>query len=248
MTDSDAAAGRRADRIPLGLLSYAVALALFLLVPPLLKSTVGPPQGFTLQEAADLFTPVVVLPLAWAVLELAGGLSRRGTVVFLLLAIVWVEGHGIHLAANAIGDVFERSVRDAFYATPVGDLDNWLDAVLSHWLWHVAYVGIAVMILWRGRTAPPSRSRSAWAAAAFAAFVYGVVFFIVTVQGETYQLGIPASVAFLAWSGVEAWRGPRDRAIVTFFLVASFASLLLYAGWAVINHGTLPGFYEVGLL
>jgi hypothetical protein len=240
---------RRADRLPLALLAYALALALFLLVPPQLKETVGPPTWFTRQEAADLFTPVVVLPLAWLVLDLAGGLGRRGIVAFLLIAIVWVEGHGIHLAANAIGDVFDRSVRDVFYARPEGDLDRWLDEVLSHWVWHLAYVALALLILWRGRTAAPDHRRVAWGTAALAGFVYGVVFFIVTVQGGTAELlGIPATAATLGWCALEQWRGPRDRVVVTFFVAASFATLIGYAGWAILNHGTLPGFYEVGLV
>ena len=248
MTHPDAVSERRADRVPFALLAYAAALALFLIVPPFLGSKVGPPQWFTLQEAADLFTPVVVLPLAWAVLDLAGGLSRRGAVAFLLLAVVWVEAHGIHLAANAIGDAFDKSVREGFYATPAGALDYWLDEVLSHWLWHAAYLGLAVMILWHGRRLAPDVGRSAWPTAALAGFVYGVVFFIVTVEGGTAALGIPASIAFLAWSGYLTLRGPSSRSVVTFFLVASVATLVGTAVWAAINGWTLPGFYDAGLL
>ncbi len=239
----------RGDRLPRLLLAYSLALAIFLLVPPQLGQTVGPPEKFTLQEAADLFTPLVVLPLAWLVLDLGGSLGRRGTVVFLAIAVVWVEGHGIHLAANAIGDAFPRGeAREAFYATVPGDLDHWLDEVLSHWLWHVAYVALAVLMLWHGRTSAPEQRRAAWAVAAVAGFIYGVVFFIVTVEGGTAPLAIPTSLGFLAWGALETWRGPRDRAIVTFFVVAAIATLAGYADWAWINHGSLPGFYDVGLL
>ena len=97
---------RRADELPAALLGYAVVLAAFLLVPPYLKASVGPPQAFTLQEAADLLTPLVVIPLAWLVFDLAGGFGRRGLVAFLVIGALWVEGQGIHLAANAIGDAF----------------------------------------------------------------------------------------------------------------------------------------------
>ena len=47
---------RYASRLPAALLSYSIALAAFLIVPPYLKASVGPPQAFTLQEAADLLT------------------------------------------------------------------------------------------------------------------------------------------------------------------------------------------------
>lgn len=244
-------AERRADRLPVALLAYALALALFLLVPPFLKISVGPeslgmPVKFTFQEAADLFTPVFAIPLAWLVLDLTGGLGRRGLIVFLLVAVAWVEGQGMHLAANAIGDAFPPGGADVFYKTVPGDLDYWLDEVLSHWVWHVAWVALAVMMLALGRAAEPGGT--ARATTALAGFVYGATFFIVTVEGTTTALGIPVSILFLAWSVLEARRGPRGRAMVTFFLVASCATLIGYVGWALINHGTLPGFYEVGLV
>src|SRR5258706_2714072 len=123
----DVADPDRSKRLPGALLAYALALAVFLLIPPTLKPTVGPPVWFTLQEAADLFTPVVVIPLAWYVMACCGGVRSRVLIAFLVIAAVWVEGQGIHLAANSIGDAFARGVaRDAFYATEAGDLHHWL--------------------------------------------------------------------------------------------------------------------------
>ena len=150
---SGSSASQRADQLPRALLAYAVALAAFLLVPPYLKAFVGPPQAFTLQEAADLFTPLVVIPLAWLVFDLAGGFGRRGLVAFLVIAALWVEGQGIHLAANAIGDAFPPGGAETFYQTVPGDLDLWLDETLSHWMWHVG-VGRALR--------PRARRGDAW--------------------------------------------------------------------------------------
>jgi len=70
----------RARRLPVALLAYAAALALFLLIPPVLKASVGPPQGFTAQELVDLFTPIVVLPLV------------AGAIVGVTFFFVTVEG------------------------------------------------------------------------------------------------------------------------------------------------------------
>ena len=80
----------RARRLPWALLAYAVAIAAFLLIPPVLHATVGPPGGFTLQEAVDLLTPVVVVPLAWWVLDCLGELRKVELIVFLVIAVVWV--------------------------------------------------------------------------------------------------------------------------------------------------------------
>ena len=46
------------------------------------------------------------MPLAWLVFDFAGGFGRRGLVAFLVIGALWVEGQGMHLAANAIGDAF----------------------------------------------------------------------------------------------------------------------------------------------
>jgi hypothetical protein len=133
--------------VALRFLLAAALLAAFLLVPPYLKASVGPPRAFTLQEAADLLTPLVIVPLAWIVFDLAGGLGRRGMVAFLVVAALWVEGQGIHLAANAIGDAFPHAATEAFYQTAPGELDLWLDETLSHWMWHVAWVAFAILML-----------------------------------------------------------------------------------------------------
>lgn len=238
---------RSEDRLPAALLAYAVALAAFLLVPPYLKASVGPPQAFTLQEAADLLTPLVVIPLAWRVFDLTGGLGHRGLVAFLVVTALWVEGQGIHLAANAIGDAFPRDEAEAFYRTVPGDLDLWLDETLSHWMWHAAWVALSILLLaaaTRGSVVPPDRTS---VTAAVAGIVQGVTFFLVTVEGATALLGIPASILILAWCVLAGRRGLTRQPVVTFLLVTTVVTLLGYAGWGALNDWTLPEFSKVGL-
>jgi hypothetical protein len=238
---------RRADRLPAALLAYAIALAAFLLVPPYLKASVGPPQAFTLQEAADLLTPLVVIPLAWLVFDLAGGFGRRGLAAFLVIAALWVEGQGIHLAANAVGDAFPHDAAEAFYQTVPGDLDLWLDETLSHWMWHGAWVAISILVLaaaTRGPVVPPARTS---VTAAVAGLVHGATFFVVSVEGVTTQLGIPASILLLAWGVLAGRRGLTRQPVVTFFLVTTVVALLGYLGWGALNNWSLPEFSKVGL-
>ncbi|HEX5013549.1 MAG TPA: hypothetical protein VFV72_05245 [Candidatus Limnocylindrales bacterium] len=228
----------RARRLPWALLAYAGALAAFLLLPPILHATVGPPGGFTLQEAVDLFTPIVVLPLAWWALDCLGGLRPVELLIFLIIAIVWVEGQATHLATNAIGDVFARgAARDEFYATEAGDLDHWFDEVLSHWLWHLAWAALSVFIVavaTRRREWPRGPGRLSAAAGA----VHGATFFFVTTEGETALLGIPLSVVLLGWTARETAAGSRNPAI-RFFLVSSVVTLTGYLVWAALNRWQL---------
>jgi len=243
---------RRTDRLPAALLAYSVALAAFLLVPPYLKASVGPPRAFTLQEAADLLTPLVVIPLAWLVFDLAGGFGRRGLAAFLVIAALWVEGQGIHLAANAVGDAFSHDAfphdaAEAFYQTVPGDLDLWLDETLSHWMWHAAWVALSILVLaaaTRGPVVPPARTS---VTAAVAGLVHGATFFLVSVEGVTTLLGIPASILILAWGVLAARRGFTRQPVVTFFVVTTAVTILGYVGWGALNNWTLPEFSKVGL-
>jgi len=238
---------RGTDRLPAALLAYAVALAAFLIAPPYLKASVGPPQAFTLQEAADLLTPLVVLPLAWLAFDLAGGLGRRGLVAFLVVGALWVEGQGIHLAANAIGDAFSHDAAEAFYQTVPGDLGLWLDETLSHWMWHAAWVGLAILTLAAGTRGTVEAPRGTSVTAVVAGLVHGATFFLVSVEGVTTLLGIPASILILAWCFVAGRRGLLRQPVVTFFLVSEVATLLGYLVWGALNDWTLPEFSKVGL-
>jgi hypothetical protein len=235
------------DRLPAALLAYSVALAAFLLVPPYLKAPVGPPQAFTMQEAADLLTPLVVIPLAWLVFDLAGGLGRRGLVAFLVLAALWVEGQGIHLAANAIGDAFPHDAVEAFYGTAPGTLDLWLDETLSHWMWHAGWIGLSLLMLAASTQNTARAPQRASAMAAASGVILGATFFLVTVEGVTTLLGIPATIVILAWCLVAARRGLVRQPVVTSFLVAGVVTLAGYIAWAAMNGWTLPEFSKVGL-
>jgi hypothetical protein len=244
-----AVSSQRTDRLPRALLAYAVALAVLTLVPPFLTASIGPPTGFTLQETVDLLTPLIVIPLAWYAFDLTGGLGRMGLVAFLVIAAVWIEGQAIHLAANAIDDAVPPGALEAFLRTAPGDLDHWLDETLSHWMWHVAWVALSILLL-----AAASRTRGTPGAgtsktAVAAGFVHGATFFIVSVEGVTTLLGIPATIGLLAWSAILASRGGlAGRPVVVFLLVSSTVTLVGYAGWAALHGGTLPEFSKLGLL
>lgn len=247
--------GRRRDGpSSLALLAYSAALTAFLLIPPYIKASVGPPRAFTGQEAMDLLTPIVIIPLAWLALGGGGALGRGGSLAFLVIAALWVEGQAMHLAANAIGDAFpDQAGATAFYATVPGDLDHWLDEVLSHWLWHIAWVLFSVLLLAIARASDPrphlGRTARVDVPAALGGLLHGVTFFIVSVEGVTAALGIPATLLLLGWSAIQSSNsGGRSRSpAVDFMLVSTVASLVGYAVWAALHGGSLPEFSKVGL-
>jgi hypothetical protein len=223
------------------LLAYSVALALFLLIPPTIKSAVGPPDAFTGQELLDLFTPVVVLPFAWLVLSLGGQLDRRAAVAFAAIAGLWAGAQGIHLAANAIGDAFPAgAARDVFYATAAGELDHFLDEDLGHWAWHAAWALLSILLLVTSRRPGtlPQPSTSASRTAAIAAVLHGATFAIVTTEGGTAGLGIPLSLVLLGAAGYGLRAGSRHPTLI-FLAVSSAVTLIAYLGWGLANGGRL---------
>lgn len=210
-------------------------------MPPVLRTTVRAP-GFTLQELVDLFTPLVVVPLAWWVI--AASRTIRGWLLAALLVVsaLWIEAQGMHLASNAIGDVFAAGApRDVFYATDAGALDHFFDEDLSHWLWHGAWVALTAIMVWTGWEA---RSRlttgvsPATPATLLAGLLHGITFFFVTAEGGTAGLGIPASIAFVGASAAGLRRGDRHPVLV-FVLVASAVTLGLDLVWAGLHGGRL---------
>ena len=78
--------------------SLCAARLFSMLVPPLLiRIGWALRAGCTLQEAIDLLTPLIVIPLAWYVFDLSGGLGPAGLVAFLVIAAAWIEGQALHL-------------------------------------------------------------------------------------------------------------------------------------------------------
>jgi hypothetical protein len=188
---------------------------------------------------------LIVIPLAWYVFDLTGGLGQVGLVAFLVIATVWIEGQAIHLAANAVGDAVPPGAVEAFLGTAPGDLNHWLDEFLSHWLWHVGWVALSILLLAAASRTQGEPAAGTSKAAAVAGFVHGATFFVVTVEGATTLLGIPASIVLLGWSASLARRGLAGRPVVVFFLVASIVTLVGYVGWAALHGGTLPEFSKL---
>lgn len=171
----------------------------------------------------DLVTPFVVLPVvAWALLDARAG---RGVLsLALLAAAAYVDGHGIHLAANDIG-----------HAHPSGTQHFW-DEEFGHAEWHLGWVGLLAALCWADRDERLRRGPAALTAA-----LLGVVLFTSTVEGGDWWLTVAATPLFVGWAA--ARRRPVVRTCAGGFLLASG----LIAIWAIWQGG-VPQFSEVGWL
>lgn len=222
------------------ILSFAAAFAALIILPALLGSPFPPYELMHWADVLDLLTPLILIPLYWLLFRSSTGLlpGRALVIGFLVLAGLWVEGQGMHLAANSISNLLGGG------ATDVHDLVHFYDETLSHYLWHVGIVGLSVVLVLAVKS---ERQQVAWTPVVLAAVLYGVTYFLAINEGGTVPFGLPAAVLLVLWLAILKRRLALGHNLVAFFLIGHALALLLFLGWFV-YWGGFPEFSEVGLI
>ncbi len=177
-----------------------------------LPDGLGPaPHATRWVDWLDLLTPYAVVGSALAALASAGT-DRRGWWIALLGAGAYVQGHGIHLAANSIGN--ERGD-----APPV----HLWDEVVGHWLW---YAGVALLVVAVAR-AVELRVRPA---ALLLALATGITWTTNALEGTT------AVGSLLVAAGLTGWGLRRRSGLLVVAFGLSALLLAAYGLW----HGGFP--------
>jgi hypothetical protein len=196
------------------LLAFAVAVFVFHQLPSLVGDWI------------DLLTPFVVIGAAALLIG-----RRAGTLVLVVAivgALLYVDGHGIHLAANSINN--EDPTGDA------KDVAHFWDEEWGHFEWHLGwFVLIAALAL--AERARVIRIRR-WEAVV-SAVLLGWTFFVSTVEGGSWWLELIAAAVFIPWA-------LKVRSPILVTAAAGFALAALMIGiWAVWQQG-MPQFSDVG--
>lgn len=233
----------RSSLTPL-LLAYSIAFAAFLLAPPFLGFGRGLHPDTELADLVDLFTPLILIPLSWLLFSTVSHAqpSRAQNLGLLTIAALWVLGHGMHLAANSIGNL----ISNTGLATPtaVQDLVHFYDETLSHELWHAAILGLAALIVWRGWASASIQTASPLVVV-FSAVIYGFTLFLVTVEGGSVLL-VLTGAALIVIALVWRWRATRVlHPVHSMFLAAHALTLVLLVIWGLWHTG-FPQFTELG--
>lgn len=220
---------------------FAVAFVVMFLAPPFTPYKFPLYTQIAWADVIDMFTPVVLIPLYWLLLRDAGPLSDRESILFAVLAAVWVEGQGIHLAANSIGHLVPAG-------SPGYDVTEFYDENLSHYMWHAGIVALTAFAVWRQWRAepPPAAERPLLTVAA--ALLYGFAWFLVIDEAGTPPLGVTFAVALTLFAALWGRRRGLRQPVLALFLGGSAFSVLLFAIWAAIWHGQLPQFSHLGLI
>jgi len=201
------------------LLGFAAAVFVFHHVPSFAGDTAG--------DWIDLLTPFAVVGTAALVFR---SVDVRGLPLALafIAALLYVDGHGIHLAANSIG-----------HEHPTGDVrrvTHFWDEEWGHFEWHLGLFALVGALCLAARGAAVSMRTGVVAAA-----LLGWTFFTSTVEGGTWWLELAAAAVFVLWA-------LRSRRPLLTTCAAAFAlGALLIGIWAA-WHGGVPQFSQVGWL
>lgn len=225
-------------------LLFAVLFAVLIVGPGLLNRQFGPYPLIKTGDVLDLFAPLILIPLYWALFQVNGerNPSRGQVALFLILAACWVEGQGMHLAANSIGHLL-----DEMKGSDVYTLTLFYDEVLSHYLWHSAIVGLSALILYRQWKNPFAGEYSGLGLQIAAGVVHGFNYFLTIVEGATGPLGVPFAALVTIMVLVWGRKRLRQQPLLTFFFAAYLVATLFFAGWAI-YWGGLPEFSQVGII
>jgi hypothetical protein len=210
---------------PLWLLVFSASVFVFHQLPALLPEPAG--------DAVDLLTAFAVVGSSAALLL---ALKARGGVlaVALAAAILYVDGHGIHLSANSIHNQH-----------PVGRVERvayFWDEHFSHVELVLGWFGlVAAFCLAEARIGRPRAPTGARPTLVLAAALLGFTFFTSTVEGQTWWLLLAATPPFVVW----AWRNRRP--LVSAAAGAYLWGTALVGAWAILNGG-VPQFSDLRLI
>jgi hypothetical protein len=225
-------------------LAFALLFAAFIVTPAFLGMPFPPYPLLSCGDVLDLVTPLVLIPLYWALFRVGGDPppGRGETIAFLALAALWVEGQGMHLAANAIGHLV--GPRDG---ADLARLTHAFDEQLSHYLWHGGMVGLSALLIHRQWRHPFAGKHSGLGLESVAGVIHGFNYFITIVEAGTAPLGIPFAASVLLFVSLWGRRRLRQQPLLAFFLVAYLVATACFLGWGLYWRG-LPQFSEVGII
>jgi len=231
---------------------FGLVFAVFHIAPALLTN---PTYGIlTSGDAFDFLTPLALLSaLAWVCIRIKGlhpldphRRFRRLSVLSLLAlgALAYVDGHGMHLATNALGRLVYAS-QDQVVSGAV----YFFDETLSHILNDSGVILISLgLLLWARRLPVFSLSRKELGWLLAGGLLFGFTFFANGVEGQTVPLTLPAAVLLLLFS-LYTWLGARrlkrKNPVVLFFMTSFSLALILFLIWQILYPG-LTEFSAVG--
>jgi hypothetical protein len=176
----------------------------------------------------DLATPFAVIGASALLLRQRA--PARVLAVVVVGVLLYVSGHGIHLAANSID--YERLAGDA------RDTAHFWDEEWGHVQWHLGWFVLILGFCLAERERPVGVEP---VLGALSALLLAATLFTNTVEGGTWWLELAATLLFVPW----ALRARRP--LLGAFAAAFGLCAIAIGGWAL-WHGGVPEFSDLGWL
>jgi hypothetical protein len=236
-------AGRDSLRLSRWILIFAILTPIFVIGPALMGQKFPPYPLMHIADAFDLFTPLILIPVYWLLFQWSGKSSPSliESLAFMLLAAFWVEGQGIHLAANSIGHL----LGDPGFSS-AADLTYFYDEQLGHYLWHIGILGLAALLLYREWRRPAGLITS-WGITLPAGIIYGFTVFAATLEGQTAPMSLPFMLLATLFTLIWGRNRLKGQPMLAFFFASFLIAALFYTGWGL-YWGGLPEFSQVGII
>jgi len=238
-------------RLSLLTLIFAVLSLVFFILLVFLRIDFPLYPLMSYQDAIDLLTPLVLIPIYWLLFQSLASERPRlsGEIIFIILAGLWVMGHGMHLAANSIDNLIDALAKDQIInlkPTDVYTLTYFYDEHLSHVIRDIGIVSLAALLIYR-EWRHPVGAQTVWWQAILGAILYGFTYFSTFLEGQTVALGLPFAFLVVAFGFLTGIRHLGKRPVLAFFFAACLLAFLLFAGWGL-YWGGFPQFSDVGLI
>lgn len=238
-------------RLSLLNLVFALLFAVFLLLLVYFRVQFPLYPLMSYQDVLDLLTPLILIPIYWLIFKYG---SKEKTnlaqeIIFIVLAGLWILGHGMHLSANSINNLSENLEKQNLFdvtGTSIYSLTYFYDEYLSHYLWHTGILGLIVLICYR-EWVSPAENPTGWWATIVGGFIYGFSSFCIFLEGNTVWIGLPFILIFTL---IVAFRGLKklsQQPILAFFFISNLVALFLFLGWGL-YYGGFPPPSAVGLI
>lgn len=237
-------------RLTVWLFIYTFCFAGFQILPAFLSYDIQ--NKFVVGDALDLFTPFVLLLVIFKLYTLFY-ISRNNThmpfhiiMTLFIGSITFVEGHGIHMAANAIA---RHLYTFAVHNTPLFALTYFFDETLGHILWDSGLVLISIGLIFSGITSHEDKTLGRKSLLVLiASLFYGFTYFVNGVEGQTVLFTLPLAflipIAILLYGKVKKLKIARNP-VLLLFTCAYLVALLLFLIWWIWQKG-FPEFSELG--
>ncbi|UCE20685.1 MAG: hypothetical protein JSV46_00155 [Candidatus Aminicenantes bacterium] len=246
----------QSDNLCLWLFFFGISLAFFHLLPPFLTRFFLWPLSWG--DTLDFLTPFAVIPFAYGLYYRLNRISqssyslqstaRSSNILAKIILAVgflsYVQGHGLHLAANSIARLLQGMERtNVFKATYL------FDEVISHFIWIVGLYLISfglILLAWRLSFQPFFRKSMVLVSAG--AILYGFTYTLEAIEGQTVIFAFPAAILGFLIALILYRRAKRENSrnpILLFFIGAYLSSILLFLYWGISQSG-FPQFSELG--